>query len=704
MTYLSIRDQATGTVREFELSEIRLGRDPECELHITGQGADVVSGHHARLVHRDGRWLVEDSGSRNGTTLNEKLLSQGKPEQVTPGAVIGLGDRGPRYRVEAVEKRRIANTVIEGVRAARPSAPTMPTKSLDDATLPMHGLGAQGAPPSPPRGAAPPLRPAPPPPAPPPPPPAPPAMEISMREARTGNKYEARGGRLRLGRGEECELRPLREGDTSVSRVHAEIVLLDGRAVLRDLKSRNGTYVNDVLLVGDHTIKIEDKVMLGSGGPDLVVEALKLPGGERQEVGKKPAAAPSSEAQAAKKPGMPRRSFAGKGKTVFFREMMEETTKKSASKLRIVVWSFVVVLIGAVGGFYWYNEQQQVTTSALQEQSRALAAASEKTSAMETSLRQAESALAQQLAAGDSLRLAGQQDLTRLKNELTEAAARATASNSGDRQSQAMLDSLRAAIRGQERALKAQETKNAEIAAEMRSRGDSKDLLPTIAQESGPAVGLISVTYCPHPSGQCTYSGADSTRWYLGEDGTWFVVTASGYVITNRHVGLPDGIVPSDIRVTMNKTKFPEQSLKADVVKVSPPDGPDIAILKIRDYKGPVIPKLDWAGTHVAQGEPAAAIGFPGGMSSAGDDNSHIIQVTMSRGIFARVSPERIRFDGFTIPGSSGSPVFNGVGEVVAIHFAGQTGEDRRGLGSAVPVRFAIPLLPLEARNELGLR
>lgn len=45
-----------------------------------------------------------------------------------------------------------------------------------------------------------------------------------------------------IGRSEECQLRPKSE---SISRRHAAIVRKDGRILLIDLKSRNGTHVNE---------------------------------------------------------------------------------------------------------------------------------------------------------------------------------------------------------------------------------------------------------------------------------------------------------------------------------------------------------------------------------------------------------------------------------------------------------------------------
>src|ERR1051326_7151900 len=130
MTYLSLRELKSGAVREFESEEVRLGRDPECEWPVSGEGSDVVSGHHARFVFRQGKWWVEDVGSRNGTSVDNQHVPHGEPRPVTHGSVVALGDRGPRFRVEATEKRRIAQTVIEPQRAARPSAPTIPLVAL----------------------------------------------------------------------------------------------------------------------------------------------------------------------------------------------------------------------------------------------------------------------------------------------------------------------------------------------------------------------------------------------------------------------------------------------------------------------------------------------------------------------------------------------------------------------------------------------
>ena len=49
----------------------RIGRSPDCEIFLD----DVtVSRNHAVLVERDGKFVVEDQGSLNGTFVNRKRI------------------------------------------------------------------------------------------------------------------------------------------------------------------------------------------------------------------------------------------------------------------------------------------------------------------------------------------------------------------------------------------------------------------------------------------------------------------------------------------------------------------------------------------------------------------------------------------------------------------------------------------------------
>ncbi len=57
-----------------------------------------VSAHHALLTWREGRWWLEDQGSKNGTTLNGEPVTQ--PTVVSAGDLIGVGRVALRLEVE----------------------------------------------------------------------------------------------------------------------------------------------------------------------------------------------------------------------------------------------------------------------------------------------------------------------------------------------------------------------------------------------------------------------------------------------------------------------------------------------------------------------------------------------------------------------------------------------------------------------------
>jgi S1-C subfamily serine protease len=543
-----------------------------------------------------------------------------------------------------------------------------------------------------------------------------PEHRIVLLHEDSGTSYEATGSQFRLGRGRECEMRPVSPGDTSISRVHAQIEInADGSVLVRDAGSRNGTLVNGNRIDDESPFAVGDRLALGPAGPVLYFAELD---GVTAPKPSSPATprpvAPSSERALEPKPALrsPRRSFGGKGATVFFKDMFDESSRKSKSRLRWLVWTFVVLLAGSVGGVYWISELKVRRTEVqLEEQARlieaqqargdslmlsanadverlreelarardgaapadvldslrqALADAGARTDALEEALVTAQQSLNRELAMGDSLRNQAQADLARVRAELGRA--------QGGDQTSSSMDSLIEAVRA------AQERADA-IEAQMRAiRGVD---LASISQTSQGAIGLVTVF---SPSG--IY------------DGSGFMITASGYFITNRHVVMPDGASADSVFITMADQSQPQSAVIANVADRY---GPDLAILLVFDYNGPHLRHIDWTGTRMRQGEPAALIGFPAGMVAAMDANlTGTVRTSMSAGIFSKVETERVQFDGFTVSGSSGSPIFNASGEVVAVHRSGL--RQAAGLGFGVPINKLLPLLPDQVKEELGIR
>lgn len=74
------------SIDQFKQPEVLVGRDTSCDLILEDK---TVSAEHARLSFHDGHWWVEDLDSRNGTYLNEELLTTAVV--LTSGDYLQLG-------------------------------------------------------------------------------------------------------------------------------------------------------------------------------------------------------------------------------------------------------------------------------------------------------------------------------------------------------------------------------------------------------------------------------------------------------------------------------------------------------------------------------------------------------------------------------------------------------------------------------------
>jgi hypothetical protein len=82
-TMLVVREPSALAGTEHRLRpEMTIGRSPGCTVVIDDH---YVSSVHSRIFRRDGSWMVEDSGSTNGTYLNKR--------KVTGPTVVHRGDQ-----------------------------------------------------------------------------------------------------------------------------------------------------------------------------------------------------------------------------------------------------------------------------------------------------------------------------------------------------------------------------------------------------------------------------------------------------------------------------------------------------------------------------------------------------------------------------------------------------------------------------------
>jgi serine protease Do len=158
-------------------------------------------------------------------------------------------------------------------------------------------------------------------------------------------------------------------------------------------------------------------------------------------------------------------------------------------------------------------------------------------------------------------------------------------------------------------------------------------------------------------------------------EGSGFIVTSDGYVLTNHHV------VDNASKVTVKLTDQREYIAKV----VGSDETSDIAVLKIEGKNLPVVRIGDPSKLRV--GEWVVAIGSPFGM-----ENSVTAGIVSAKGRSMNNGNKRnyvnfIQTDVAVNPGNSGGPLFNMSGEVVGIN-----SQILSGTGNYAGLSFAIPI------------
>jgi pSer/pThr/pTyr-binding forkhead associated (FHA) protein len=366
-----------------------IGRDPACGFPIEGPKSTVVSGHHARIFFQDHAWWIQDV-SRNGTVLDDERLLKGERHALRVGQVIGLGDSGPRFRVTMLESRVIAETIAESPSENAPAAPRTsatprrqpvsdsspdvrspvptdtPTAALRSSEAARGGLRIEE--PTEPMGPAPYW-----------------VAHVVLKLTHTDKRYDVRGETVKLGRSSECLVQVPKELGASVSRFHAEIAIQEGGVVVRDVGSRNGTFVNGSKIYEPQPARRGDKIMLGPGGPTFVVEDLRIVKGEQPSMPPSASAAsgpgtdtpPYNAALLAEPPTDPpagklsrlyraitparriaRSSLGEPRRNAFFRDAVRDVSHEKARRIRFVVWVGVVATVAIALLLLWMSQSR----------------------------------------------------------------------------------------------------------------------------------------------------------------------------------------------------------------------------------------------------------------------------------------------------------------------------------------------------------
>lgn len=198
-----------------------------------------------------------------------------------------------------------------------------------------------------------------------------------------------------------------------------------------------------------------------------------------------------------------------------------------------------------------------------------------------------------------------------------------------------------------------------------------------VVKKVKPSVVSVNVTYTATDYYGGTYTGeAAGSGWIISED---------GYIITNSHV-ISDAI---SVNVLLDDGREFPAVFTADDYRT------DLAIIKINANDLPAVDIGD--SSELLVGEPVAAIGnaLGLGVSMKGGWVSRLdVSVTFDEGTgVENTLYNLVETDAAINPGNSGGPLVNYSGEVIGITSAKLSAVDIEGVGYAISINSAMPII-----------
>jgi S1-C subfamily serine protease len=453
--------------------------------------------------------------------------------------------------------------------------------------------------------------------------------------ARAGQVEAFRKAYIGLGRHPLSDVRFDAERDLDVSARHAAIIRKGDTFVIQDLGSRNGTFVNRTRITGDTPLQDGDVIGFGANGPALEFHAVESEPVAGDVLATTAASTPREMIRAtpagpsATPPPPPRRSTGVR--------IAVEVARQTA-QLRRTTKVLIACLVIAAGAFGWLQwEGSRRTGELLQLQVRAdslLREARQLTTQFQSQMKGVRDALAE-----------SQAETARLRRELSGAG--------GDASSVARLRTQLDDAERRQRALV-----GAVGGVDYRA----------ISHRNQDAVAIVLVEF------------SETERF----SGTAFAVDSNGTMVTNKHVlvGEDGSRTPRRIGVIFSGST---QMFQGEMLGVSP--NADVGVLRVRIKGGtPRVVGIARSRQGVERGDPVAIIGYPLGfdLPMEAQGQRPIAEPTLTVGTVSKVLTSVVQVDGYGAPGSSGSPIFDREGKVIAVLYGGQ-GESQGKIIFAVP-------------------
>lgn len=235
-------------------------------------------------------------------------------------------------------------------------------------------------------------------------------------------------------------------------------------------------------------------------------------------------------------------------------------------------------------------------------------------------------------------------------------------------------------------------TTNSSVSVEQGRQAieEQSNLISSLAKDVGPSVVSVSVT----SQGMVQNGFFGSRQVQQQSAGTGFIISDSGYVLTNRHV-ISEGT--SEVSLTMS-----DGTVLDDVTVVgttSSSDPLDIGFLKINDTKGKKLTVAKLGDSSKSQvGDTVIAIGNALGQfqntvtSGIISGYGRSVQASDGSGTSSESLQNLFQTDAAINQGNSGGPLINVNGEVIGVNTA-VAGEGAQNIGFAIPINDAQGLI-----------
>ena len=164
--------------------------------------------------------------------------------------------------------------------------------------------------------------------------------------------------------------------------------------------------------------------------------------------------------------------------------------------------------------------------------------------------------------------------------------------------------------------------------------------------------------------------------------GSGVIVSSDGYILTNNHV-----IEDADELLVQTSTgeEYSAKVVGADAIS-------DLAVIKIEPNEALPVATLGES-ANLQVGELAVAIGNPLGLELAGSVTVGVISAVNRSIETDNGTMTLLQTDAAINPGNSGGALVNSRGEVIGINTMKFSGEDVEGIGFAIPMDIAKPIM-----------